>query len=180
MKIALYVLSLSAAFIVLCAPKVCAQPHPMDSLAFFIGEWDLHTYDIQPDGSYKEGRARSTAYRVLDGFAIQDDFRQVDTLGTVIFRGTSLRSYNPATQLYQVVWVMPGVSGITDLRGRFEGDDLVLTGEGYDVIGTFLEEARYFDITANSYSFTLKRSYDGGQTWIDPFGTIEAVRITDP
>jgi hypothetical protein len=104
----------------------------------------------------------------------------VDPLGTVIFRGTSLRSYNPATQLYQVVWVMPGVSGITDLRGRLEAEDLVMKGEGYDSVGASLEEARYFDITANSYSFTLKRSYDEGQTWIDPFGTFEAVRITDP
>jgi len=165
--------------IVVClffSADVAAQDQPLDRLEFFVGEWDLVTSDIQPNGTYVEGRATATAYYILDGTAIQDDFRQLNEEGQVVFRGTSIRSYHEASGTYRIVWIMPGFDGITELTGRFEDGDFVMTGTGYDGMGEFLEESRYFDITEDSWSFIITRSYDGGETWIDPFGTTEATR----
>ena len=158
------------------APALLAQPAGLEQLEFFIGKWDLKTTDVRPDGSFATGRARSEVRYILDGHAIQDDFLMLGEDDSIIFRGTSIRSYNPRTGKYQIVWIMPGIRGITDINAEWKDDRLVSTGKGYDGSGEFLERFEYYDITQDSYSFKMDRSYDGGKSWIENFSRIEAKR----
>ena len=50
------------------------------------------------------------------------------------------------------------------------------TGRGRDPGGELIERGRYHGISADGYSFTLDRSYDGGKTWIRPFVSFRATR----
>jgi len=155
------------------APPQTAQ------LEFFVGEWDLTTKNLQPDGSFVEGRARSTVHWALDGFVLQDDYRALDAQGRVVFRGTSLRSYDVVQGRWTITWVMANIAGHTQISARMnEKGELVMEGKGHDPYGDFLEKARYYDISEDRYSFDLARSYDGGSTWLDDFGHIEATRRT--
>jgi len=148
-----------------------------DELDFFLGAWDLVSESLQRDGSYSSQRARSDVYRILDGNMLQDDFRLLADDGSVVFRGTSLRGFLPREGHWSIKWIMVGEPGMTDIRANWTGEELVMEGEGYDGMGEFLERARYFDISEDSYEFVLSRSYDGGETWIEDMNLIHATRI---
>lgn len=156
---------------------VHAQPAGLQKIDFFIGAWDLNTTSIQPDGSFAKGRARSEVSYILDGWAMQDNFLLLGQDEQVIFRGTSIRSFNAQTGKFQIVWVMPGYNGITDISAEWTDGKLISTGKGYDGGGEFLERFEYYDITDDSYKFRMDRSYDGGNTWIENFSRLEATRI---
>ena len=151
-----------------------AGPHQLD---FFIGAWSLESESLQRDGSYVSNTARSDVYRTLDGAAIQDDFRMLDGDGQAVFRGTSFRTFVPQSGKWAIKWVMAGEPGMTDITATWTGEELVMEGHGYDGMGKFLEKARYFDITDDSYEFVLSRSYDEGETWIENMNLIHAKRI---
>jgi hypothetical protein len=133
--------------------------------------------DIRPDGSFENGRAKSVVKYILDGYAMQDDYLILDIDDNVVFRGTSIRSYNPRSGKYQIVWIIPGYKGLTDISAEWKDGKLVSTGKGYDYQGDFLERFEYYDIEDNSYKFKMDRSYDDGKTWIENFGRFTATRV---
>lgn len=92
-----------------------AQQEGLTQISFFIGTWEIETIDKTPQGGIIKGRARSVVEYILDGKAMKDDFYGLNSVGDVIFRGTSIRSFNATTGKFQVVWIMPGISGITDI-----------------------------------------------------------------
>jgi len=165
------------AFFIFSSSNLYAQDNPLKQLDFFIGHWDLETKDIQPNGTFKTGKAKSSVKYILDGHAMQDDYLVLDDNEKVIFRGTSIRSFNKNTGKYQIVWIMPGIRGITDITAEFVANKLIGRGKGYDNNGEFLERFEYYNISKNSYSFKMDRSYDNGTNWIINFGTFTAKRI---
>lgn len=154
------------------------EPGCLPQIDFFIGEWSLVTMDMQRDGSFLEGEALSSAYYILDGKAIQDDFRSLNDNGRVVFRGTSIRSCIEGTSRYLIAWIMPGKEAYTDLKATWKDGILTGDGQGYDDLGGFRERFIYFNITDSSYSFRMHRSYDGGKTWLYNFSQIEAKKET--
>lgn len=166
-------------FVFLCflSTNLFAQTNQLEKLDFFIGEWIIETKDIQPNGTFKTGKAKSIVKYILDGYAMQDDYLMLDDNKNVIFRGTSIRSFNKNTGKYQIVWIMPGINGITDISAEFINNRLIGKGKGYDNNGEFLERFEYYNISKNSYSFKMDRSYDNGKNWIINFGTFEAKKI---
>jgi len=175
-------LFLTMCLVMLSAPAKAREDQPIEAgpgqLSFFIGAWSLESQSLQRDGSYISNKARSDVYRTLDDAAIQDDFRLLDDDGQVVFRGTSFRTFVPQTGKWAIKWVMAGEPGMTDITATWTGKELLMEGRGYDGMGEFLEKARYFDITADSYEFALSRSYDGGETWIENMNLIHATRIS--
>jgi hypothetical protein len=133
-----------------------------NELDFFIGTWDVRSVDA--DGNVV-GRARTEARFILDGTTIQDDYYNLDRAGNVVFRGTSLRTFVPATKRWVVHWAMANTPGYTYIDAVWRDGELHGDGRGFDAGGEFVERYRYYDITGRSYSFALSRSYDGGETW---------------
>lgn len=86
-----------------------SQVNDLQNLNFFIGEWSLETLDIQPDGTFKKGRAKSVVKYILNKRAIQDDFLMLNENEQVIFIGLSIRSFNQITGKYhskqKVRWI---------------------------------------------------------------------------
>ncbi len=149
----------------------------IDDLDFFLGEWDITSKDIQPNGQYALSKAKSKAYRFLDGTSIMDEWRSLGPDGEVVFRGGSFRTYVPWAKKWQIVWFMANVTGYTNISANFKDGEIQMTGQGEDPSGQFLERAKYYEITDNGFKFTMDRSYDGGVTWISPFNEFEAVRL---
>ena len=99
---------------------------------------------------------------MLDGRAIQDvlTYPRTGEAGRGI--GTSIRSYDPASRRWQVIW-LGAVSGITViLHGGKRGDEILL--EGPDPDGT-LNQWKFTDITDSSFRWTGLESSDQGTTW---------------
>jgi len=152
------------------------EPECLEQLDFFIGVWVMDTRDMQRDGSFSKGRAVSSVYEILDGKALQDDFRSLNEQGSVVFRGTSIKSCLEEEPGYIITWIMPGKEGFTHLRAGWENGILAGEGEGYDDFGAFKERFEYYHISDNCYSFRMHRSYDNGKTWLHNFSTIEAIK----
>ncbi|MEP2023533.1 MAG: hypothetical protein ABJH98_05465 [Reichenbachiella sp.] len=163
--------------LIISKTEILAQNEELKKLDFFIGEWELVTKASRSDGSSMIGKARTKAYYILDQTAIQDDFYALDPSGNVVFRGTSIRSFNSQSGKYQIVWLMPGIDGITEISGVLCKGKLVTTGKGYDANGAFIERFEYYDIQPDSYSFKMDRSYDEGKTWILNFSSFDAKKV---
>lgn len=139
------------------APPETAQ------LDFFIGTWEVRVLNQDP-GTPPIGR--SHAYYVMDGFAIQDEWRSLGPNGNVTFRGVSLRSYDVVNKNWSITWSMINLSGHTIIEAKMEEGELVSTGKGIDHQGlAFLERYRYYDIHKEGFKFEMERSYDDGTTW---------------
>lgn len=138
---------------------------------FLLGEWDIDM-KVVPEGATIGRRATMRAHRFLDGTAILDEWRHFDEVGAdVVFRGAGFRTFVPGTERWYVVWMMAEVEGYSAVQG-----ELRTTGRGRDAGGELVERGRYFGISESEVSFSLERSYDGGNTWIRPFVAFHATR----
>lgn len=142
---------------------------------FLLGEWEI-TMLVMPEGTTVGRHARSQVHWILDGTALFDEIRHLDEAGQVNFRGASFRTYIPDSDAWYVVWMMANVEGYSELRAEVAAGEVRTSGQGRDPSGELIEQGRYYDISADGYSFTLDRSYDGGKTWIRPFVSFRATR----
>lgn len=175
-------MTFSTALLVLSLAQSVSAPHPqapaeLSKLAFFVGAWDLNSQSLQRDGSYTSHKARSDVYWALDGMALIDEFRSIDANGDTVFRGLSFRTWDVQNQRVAIKWVMANSSGMTDIQAKWKDGELHMEGRGYDEGGEFLERARYYEISVDSYRFELSRSYDNGEHWVEGMNLIEARRI---
>lgn len=146
-----------------------------DAFDFLLGEWEIAML-VMPEGSTVGRRAALIVRRILDGTAILDEIRHVDQEGRVNFRGATFGTYLPYRDRWYVLWMMANVEGYSELDTQVIDGEVHTTGKGRDPGGELMEQGRYHDISANGYSFTLDRSYDGGKTWIRPFVLFRATR----
>ncbi|HVR72570.1 MAG TPA: hypothetical protein VMT87_17175 [Vicinamibacteria bacterium] len=142
---------------------------------FLLGEWDIAML-VMPEGSTAGRRAISQVRRILDRTALFDEIRHLDEAGQVNFRGASFRTYVPGSDVWYVVWMMANVEGYSALRAEVVDGEVRTTGQGRDPGGELMEQGRYHDVSADGFSFTLDRSYDGGKTWKRPFVSFRATR----
>ncbi len=145
-------------------------------LNFFLGHWSIDSIDYIGHGNYQKSHSKSHAYLVLDGTAIFDEWRSFNKEGEVVFRGATFRT--PMNdKKWKINWLMSHVVGQSVLELEVKDTELEMKGSGNDGFGNFLERARYFNITSESYEFEMSRSYDGGKNWIVPFNTFKATKI---
>lgn len=151
------------------------MPHPdlgdhAEVFGRLVGGWDL-TVEFYDDGGqcidscpgeWRFGWA-------LDGRIIQDVFTYApagvphSAAPGVRAIGTSLRSYEPAADRWQVIY-LGAVAGVTVvLHGGRYGDGIRLEGAEGD--GT-LNRWEFSDITDTTFTWTGRESRDGGATWL--------------
>jgi hypothetical protein len=146
-----------------------------DAFDFLLGDWDIAMLAM-PEGRTVGRRATVNVRRILDGAALLDEIRHVDQAGQVNFRGATFRTYLPDTDRWYVLWMMANVAGHTELDAEVIDGEVHTTGKGRDPVGELVERGRYYDISADGYSFTLERSNDAGTTWIRPYVSFRATR----
>lgn len=171
-------LLLLAAHSALAAPPMRGLtdgPHPdapaeLSQYAFIVGDWDCKTRFMGPDGSFTEGSARWSGHWILGGTAIQDIWQ-----GGAGGFGTNLRSYNAETGKWDNRWLAGGQWKY--YVSEQIGETMVMTGgEGKDPRGAFIDRNTFYEIEKNSWRWRKDRSYDGGKTWFEGVGFIEATR----
>jgi len=141
---------------------------------FMIGAWSVE-FDLLPEGAQVGRHAAVTVDWLLDSTAILDQWRHLDESGAVNFRGATFRTYLPDKDLWYMLWMTPGVEGFSELYGRRAGEEIHTSGKSKDPGGEFEERGRYWAITADTFSFTLERSYHNGHSF-KPFVAFRAAR----
>ncbi|MEM7349524.1 MAG: hypothetical protein AAF657_01875 [Acidobacteriota bacterium] len=169
-----------------CGDRDCGQPHPeapaeLAEFAFLIGQWGCHVKYMNADWkTYSEGDGTWTAYYMLDGLAIQDDFRGAFAPGYI---ATTFRAYNVHQGRWngywldglRGVWSQPLVEHEVDegiaLRTRTKARDP--QGEPAEV----LLQYHFYDIQERSFRWRQKASLDEGKTWIEKTMLIDCKRL---
>jgi hypothetical protein len=105
-----------------------------------------------PDG----GAGTSSVYCDFDDRVIVESF---DGRPSSTIQGMSLSTYDEEAGVWRQCWV--------DSRGRFTVVSGGFDGEAMDLRtdGEPLKRARWRDITADSFTWTLEESSDRGRTW---------------
>lgn len=173
---ALLVFSSALAVAAEAAGRHPKAPPETEQFAFIIGEWDCTQRSMGPDGKLSPpAKARWTGRWELDGWAIRDDWSRTMPDGSVL-KGFNIRSFNPRTGKWDNRWLQTGNLEWKYFEAERVGETMVMTGEGEDRFGKFVEHNTFHDITAESWSWRKDRSYDGGETWIEGIAVIDAVR----
>jgi len=155
------------------APPETAQ------FGFIVGAWHCRSKFMGQDGAYVEGTATWTGRYVLDGWAIRDDWQSTLADGRT-FHGFNIRSFNPQTRKWDNRWLPQYSLQWKYYEAEKVGDTMVMTGgEGSDQNGEFIDRNTFYDIGEDRWMWRKDRSYDGGETWVEGIGYIEATRTSD-
>jgi len=162
--------------------KAYGQPSPdapaeLDQFAFIVGDWACSTKFLTADGeTYNEGTADWIGVYILGGWAVQDYWVGHGPQGQE-FHGTNIRSFDRETGKWNNRWLPAGTLRWKYYASEMVGDTMVMTGgEGSDARGDFIDRNTFYEIGPDSWRWRKDRSYDGGQTWTEGIGYIEAKR----
>jgi hypothetical protein len=145
-----------------------AQAKRMTLYDSLLGDWNVDVVDYDADGSRRTNKGEWHFAWVLEGRAMQDVLivpprgsREGQPIQGNRY-GTTLRVYDPATDVWRITWINP-VTGVTNtLTGRKQGEEIVQ--EGKDADGP-LNRWIFSEVTAHSFRWRGEISTDEGKTW---------------
>ena len=136
----------------------------------FVGSWEGRFVYHAPDGVLREAPAEVHFGWALEGRAVQDVWivpsrhaRQDPSVSTPgILYGTTLRVYDPRSDLWHITWIDPLRQDYDRMTGRKVGDDIVQEFRTED--GTRCQWL-FTEITPSSFHWIRRESKDDGKTW---------------
>ena len=145
-------------------------PEAADVYGWLCGSWDLdvlHYGGIEVSGRGLKGEVH--AARVLEGRAVQDvwimpprDQRRGDPDRGMDMYGTTLRSWDPARQVWRIAWTNPVSGHREEQAGHWNGRDILQEGVRADGTRT---RWTFTEITGNSFHWRGEALYPGKETW---------------
>lgn len=134
----------------------------------FIGSWEGRV--IHHDAAGREAPCEAHFGWVLEGRAVQDvwitpsrDARGKAGVSTKRnWYGTTLRVYDPQSDIWHITWINPVTQFVGRMSGRKIGDEIV---QEYRTENGTLGQWLFTEITGNSFHWIRRESNDDGKTW---------------
>lgn len=106
-------------------------PEEIRQFGQLVGSWHCKGSERQQDGSWKEtpGVAIWDWYYVLDGYAVQDVWRPDTEANPDATQGTNLRTFDPETGMWDIVWTKQDVPQIERFRAGFRDGEIHMFAE---------------------------------------------------
>ena len=138
----------------------------------YVGDWQIEDESLARDGSgWHPGKGARWVFECIgEGTAIQDFWMPND--GGF---GTNLRTYNPDTASWEIVWAAKSVKGLMHISAQ-------QTDEGNIVMNIVKPEQDpprrivFFEPDEHGWSWVQQWSFDGGESWTDVY-RIRATRF---
>lgn len=138
---------------------------------YLLGEWEFDAEHAE----YGRFRGRWAAIRLAQG-QVLDEYRALGDSGETYYVTTTVRNYNADRNRWELVGMDRG-GGLQDTgTARRVGSEMHIEQR----FGSSIWRIRYYDITANSFSWVAERSVDDGKTWHREFMRIRARRTASP
>jgi hypothetical protein len=140
----------------------------MDLYGWLIGSWELDVTGYPEGGAVRHRPGEWHFGWVLEGRAIQDIWivpprgARPGDAANVNSYGTTLRTYDPRIDAWQIQWTDPVTQTYFSMIGRKQGDDIVQLGKGP---GGALIRWSFSDITPQSFHWRGEVSANDGATW---------------
>ena len=147
---------------------------PMAQFGRYVGDWKIEDEALAQDGSgWGPGKGARWVFECIgDGTAVQD-FWMPNGGGY----GTNLRTYNPETQAWEIVWAAQGLNGLMHIAAKQDDDGNIVM----DILKPEQPQPRriiFFVPDEGGWSWVQQWSFDGGENWTDvyriratPFGS---------
>lgn len=145
-------------------PSTCMEG-PVSQFGRYIGDWKIDDEQLAQDGSgwSPGGGARWIFSCVGDGTAIQD-FWLPNSGGF----GTNLRTWNPDTESWEIVWAATAQNGLMHISAELDDEDRIMM----DILSPVQDPPRriiFFPPDDEGWNWAMQFSQDGGETWIDVY-----------
>ena len=90
-------------------------PAELSRFAFLIGRWKFDAKFKLPDGEWQSFYGTWLGHYILDGYAIADEYRMIDSSGELIVFGMNFRVHDSAKQVWNIKWLSALEGTWTDL-----------------------------------------------------------------
>jgi len=145
-------------------PAPCMQG-PMAEFGRYVGDWKIDDEQLARDGSgWGPGKgARGIFECVGGGVAVQDYWLP----GGGGF-GTNLRTYNPDTREWEIVWTATRLNGLMHISARQNDDGNIVM----DILSPVQDPPRriiFFAPDEGGWNWVQQWSFDEGETWTDVY-----------
>lgn len=149
----------------------------MNKMSFLLGEWKLTSTEKLRDGNIKLTEYRSSVELTAGRKALADYFMLVRRDGTLDTNGVTVRTYDERTKKWRMIFYSDDLNFYTIFEGHYKDGEFHFNGKGNEYGREYLEKVVFFNIKPDSYSWTMARSYDGGESWANNVFAYDAVRI---
>jgi len=149
----------------LFADKNACMEGSMEQFGRYIGDWKIDDKSLAQDGS---GWGPGTGARwifscVSNGIAVQDFW--IPNAGGF---GTNLRTYNPDTETWEIVWTAAKLNGLMHISAKQNDEGNIVM----DILKPVQDPPRriiFFEPDENGWDWTMQMSFDGGESWTDVY-----------
>lgn len=138
---------------------------PMAQFGRYVGDWKIADEQITSDGSGWEPQqgARWIFTCLKHGVAVQD-YWHAEGGGF----GTNLRTYNPDTETWEIVWAAGNLNGLMHISAVADDDGNVVM----DILKPETPQPRriiFFEPDEGGWDWVQQWSFDDGETWTDVY-----------
>ncbi len=154
-------------------------PSQLSAFSFLVGDWTCDVRVRQTDGSIIHWSAEWIGRYILEGYAIMDQYKMVDTTGRLVVSGFNIRTYNSKTNPWNMKWFEALSSTWLDLGPQLLGG--VEISESSIVFKTQyapneIQRIKFFNISKTHFDWSADISNDKGHIWKDSVILISANR----
>jgi hypothetical protein len=153
------------------AASPCAVPEARQ-FDFWIGEWDLVSRFLLPDGKWTEEKGTDSVRAVLDGCALYQEWK--GTVAGQPLHGISITSYTPRDRQWQQAWSDDSGPMLYVFTGGMEGDRMVLSRQVVADGKPVVRRQVFSNIRPDSLDWSYEQSTEAGG-WT-PIWTIRYTR----
>ena len=138
---------------------------PLAQFGRYVGDWKIEDEGLEPDGSaWKPGNGARWIFECIgDGVAVQDYW--MPNGGGF---GTNLRTYNPDTKKWEIVWAAGQQNGLMHITAQENDEGNVVM----DIVAPATPQPRriiFFKPTDTGWNWVQQWSFDDGTTWTDVY-----------
>lgn len=168
MKRTLIVMASTLALIAPPSSDVRADSHsnacmdgPISQFGRYVGDWKIEDQSLRQDGSgWDPGNGARWIFECIgDGTAVQD-YWHPNNGGY----GTNLRTYNPDTESWEIVWAAASLNGLMHISAKQDDSGNIVM----DVLRPEPPQPRriiFMPPDENGWNWEMQWSLDGGETW---------------
>jgi hypothetical protein len=164
-------ITLGALVFVLVGAANAAEPEnaclegPMAQFGRYVGDWKIDDEALAQDGSgWAPGKGARWVFECIgDGTAVQD-FWWPNGGGY----GTNLRTYNPDTGAWEIVWAAQTQKGLMHISAEQDDSGSIVM----DVLKPVQDPPRritFFPPTDDGWNWVMEMSFDTGETWTEVY-----------
>jgi hypothetical protein len=154
-------------------------PRELSQFAFLIGKWSGEAKLKREDGAWETLKAAWEGRYILDGYAIEDEYRMTTSTGELLVLGMNLRTYDSKKKVWNMKWLNALAGTWTDLGseqlGGVRADENTISYIMKEPVARHaFTRATYTNISTDHFTWRGERSNDG-KAW-EEFLTIKLVR----